>query len=61
MLAEAPTLGQLPATALLQARFIDTVLGCLVGLVGGICLHNRTFRDRVGRLLRTLVPTRLLP
>ena len=59
LLAEAAMLGQLPAAAeLIQSRFNDTVLGCLVGLVGGICLHNRHFRALFGPLLRRLMPSR---
>ena len=43
---------------LIQSRFNDTVLGCLVGLVGGICLHSRHFRALLGPLLRRLLPSR---
>jgi uncharacterized membrane protein YccC len=60
LLAEAPTLGQLPATELLASRFLDTLLGCLVGLVGGFCLHSGRFRETVARPLRNLMtPSRL--
>ncbi|EPZ14418.1 hypothetical protein M622_05410 [Thauera terpenica 58Eu] len=59
LLAEAAMLDQLPAAAeLIQSRFNDTVLGCLVGLVGGICLHSRHFRALLGPLLRRLLPSR---
>lgn len=58
LLAEAPTLGHAPLVELIEARFLDTVLGCVVGLVGGICLHSPRFRDRVGRPLRRLMPRR---
>jgi uncharacterized membrane protein YccC len=61
LLAEAATLGQAPAGALIQARFFDTVLGCFVGLVGGICLHSPRFREVTGSRLRRLLPARLLP
>ncbi len=61
LLAEAATLGHGSPTALIQARFFDTVLGCFVGLVGGICLHSPRFRDVVGRQIRRLIPLRLLP
>lgn len=61
LLAEAPVLGHGSATALIQARFLDTLLGCLVGLAGGICLHSPRFRERVGRQMRRLIPSRLLP
>ncbi|MNU03053.1 hypothetical protein D3C72_2469530 [compost metagenome] len=58
LLAEAATLGQGPVAALIEARFFDTVLGCLVGLAGGVCIHNARFRAVVGRQLRRLVPAR---
>ncbi|OIR00449.1 hypothetical protein GALL_175140 [mine drainage metagenome] len=53
-LAEATRLGHGSADAMLRARVLDTVLGSLVGLVGGICLHSPRFRDAVGRQLRRL-------
>jgi hypothetical protein len=52
LLAEAATLGHGSPTALIQARFFDTVLGCLVGLAGGICLHSPRFRQLVGNPVR---------
>ena len=58
LLAEAAVLGHGSAGALIGARFIDTVLGCLVGLAGGICLHSPRFREAVGTPLRRLVPRR---
>lgn len=61
LLAEAATFGQGPPGAMIQARFLDTVLGCVVGLVGGACLHSPRFRDVLGRQLRRLTPHRLLP
>lgn len=61
LLAEAVTLGHGSPFALVQARFFDTVLGCFVGLVGGICLHSPRFRDVVGRQIRCLIPSRHLP
>jgi hypothetical protein len=60
LLAEAATLGQGSAASLIQARFIDTVLGCVVGLIGGICLHSPRFRDVAGRQMRRLIPPRLV-
>lgn len=53
-LAEATRLGHGSADAMLRARVLDTVLGSVVGLVGGICLHSPRFRDAVGRQLRRL-------
>ena len=61
LLGEAATLGQGSPSALIQARFFDTVLGCFVGLVGGICLHSPRFRDVVASQMRRLIPSRLLP
>lgn len=57
LLAEAATLGHTPPTLLIQARFFDTVLGSLVGLAGGICLHSPRFREGAGRLMRRLLPS----
>ena len=59
-LAEAARLGQGSPDALLAARLVDTVLGSVMGLIGGICLHNPRFRDSVGRQLRRLAPRRFL-
>ena len=60
-LAEATRIGQGSADAMIQARFFDTVVGSLVGLAGGICLHSPKFREVVGGFIRRLMPTRLLP
>ncbi|CAM3655900.1 FUSC family protein [Polaromonas hydrogenivorans] len=60
LLVEAATLGQTPPAPLIQARFFDTLLGCLVGLVGGICLHSPGFRDLVGGQMRRLIPSRFV-
>lgn len=59
LLAEAAHLGNGLSGAIVQARFFDTVLGCVVGLAGGICLHSPRFRDVVGRQMRRLTPSRL--
>lgn len=58
LLAEATTLGQASAGALAQARLLDTLLGCAVGLVGGWCLHNPRLRAAAGKQLRRLGPRR---
>lgn len=60
LLAEAPLLAQGFSDALIAARFWDTLLGCLAGLAGGICLHSPRLREPVGRLLRRLIPIRPL-
>lgn len=58
LLAEAGSLAHGSPEVLIQARFFDTVLGCFVGLAGGICLHSVRFRDAVGGPLRRLVAPR---
>lgn len=55
LLAEAATLASEPAHAagpLVQARFVDTLVGCVVGLAGGACLHHAGLRRGAGRALR---------
>lgn len=59
ILAEAATLGQGATTDLILSRFLDTVLGCLVGFAGGVCLHSPRFRNIVGGQIRRLAPLRL--
>ena len=61
LLAEATHLGAGTPDAIFQARLLDTVLGSVVGLIGGVCLHNPRFRDRVGRQIRRLARLRNLP
>lgn len=58
LLADAASLGHGSAATLIQARFCDTLLGCMVGLLGGVCLHSPRFRARVGGPLRRLFPAR---
>lgn len=58
LLADAPILGQAPVGELIEARFIDTCLGSVVGLLGGICLHSPRFRAIAGGALRRFVPRR---
>lgn len=58
LLAEAATLGQGPVETLIHIRFLDTLLGCTVGLVGGLCMHSPAFRKIVRRpLAEVLEPT----
>jgi len=59
LLAEATHLGDGLSGTIIQARFFDTVLGSVVGLAGGACLHSPHFRDVVGRQMRRLTPSRL--
>jgi hypothetical protein len=60
-LADAATFGHEAPSAIIAARLIDTVLGCLVGFVAGILLHNQTFRRLVRPAIRKLTPLRLVP
>ncbi len=48
-LAEASQFGNGAADATLLARLIDTVLGSVVGLVGGVCLHSQRLRKVLSR------------
>lgn len=56
LLADAATLNPDIVDELIAARFFDTLLGCLTGFVGGICLHNPRFRATVGGWMRMLLP-----
>jgi uncharacterized membrane protein YccC len=56
LLAEATVIGNASPAPLIEARPIDTVLGCAMGLAGGFCLHKRRFRGVAGRQLRRFVP-----
>ncbi|MDR2838117.1 MAG: FUSC family protein [Azonexus sp.] len=58
-LADASYLGHAPTADLLEARLLDTVLGSLVGLIGGIGLYSPRFRQALGRQIRRLTPARL--
>jgi len=60
LLVEAATLGHTIPATLIHARFWDTVLGCLVGLLGGVCLHSPRFRACLGPLIRRLMPAGLI-
>ena len=59
LLADAARLASATPHALMQARLVDTVLGCAVGLAGGACLHSTAVRGRVTALLRRMVPQRV--
>ena len=58
LLADAATLGEGSATLLIRARFFDTLLGCLIGLGGGVCLHHQHLRALLGPPMRRLIPLR---
>lgn len=56
LLAEAATLMQTSPSLVMQARLIDTVLGCAMGVAGGLCLHNTHLRARADRLFSRWLP-----
>jgi hypothetical protein len=59
LLADAAVLGAgASVDELIRARFVDTALGCVVGLLGGVCLHSLPMRAVVTRVLRALLPRR---
>jgi uncharacterized membrane protein YccC len=51
LLAEASTVGLADSSGLIVARFMDTVVGALIGLAGGLCLHSPALRQRLKRWL----------
>jgi hypothetical protein len=59
LLAEATHLAAGAPDGVMQARLVDTVLGCLVGLAGGLCLHSAPLRERLAVVLRGAWPQRL--
>lgn len=59
LLADAAHLGTGSVSALIEARFFDTLLGCCVGFLGGVCLHSPRFRSTAGAQMRRLIPARL--
>lgn len=58
-LADAAHFGLSSPNAIIVARFYDTVLGCVVGMIGAICLHDERFRAALSRPLKYLAPARL--
>lgn len=58
LFAEAPTLGHAPVLPLIEARFYDTLLGCIAGLAGGACLHAPEFRRVLGKMIRAVLSAR---
>lgn len=61
LLADATSLGHGFPGEVIEARFVDTVVGCAVALVGGVCLHNPRFRTVAATLIRRLLPAYLMP
>jgi len=58
-LAEGPGPGHGSADAMLEARLLDIVLGSVLGLIGGVCLHSPRFRRIAGKQVRRVFPARL--
>ena len=56
LMAEVTILGQGTPTDVIIARMIDTVLGCMVGFIGGVLLHNNRLRRYLRPLLERLWP-----
>jgi hypothetical protein len=56
-LAEAAQLENDSLNTMLQARLLDTVLGSVVGLVGGVCLYNPHIRKILSRQIYRLLPS----
>ncbi len=55
LLADAANIGAIPLSALLTARLLDTVVGAVIGLLGGVCLHHGTVRERLNHGLRRIL------
>lgn len=57
-LAEASITGLNSPTPLIIARLADTVLGAVLGMIGGVFIHNAAFRKILRRNLARLGPRR---
>lgn len=53
-LAEASLASGTDATPLLIARLSDTVLGSVIGVIGGLCIHHPAIRARLETILRKM-------
>ncbi|MNX34884.1 hypothetical protein D3C86_651350 [compost metagenome] len=58
-LAEAPHLGQGYPAAVIEARFLDTVTGAFIGVLGSVLLHNQRIRPHLSRWMRAVLPKRV--
>jgi uncharacterized membrane protein YccC len=45
---------------LVQARFFDTLLGSVIGMLGGVAIHHARARAAIRRALERLMPARLV-
>lgn len=59
-LAEAPHLGQEYPSAVIHARFVDTVIGAFIGVLGAVLLHNPRIRPVLSRWMRAVLPKRVM-
>jgi uncharacterized membrane protein YccC len=61
LLAEAATLSVGgDSSAIAEARFYDTLLGCAIGLLGGVLIYNQRCRYYLMPKLRRLIPARFM-
>ena len=56
LLVEAGQGSVMAPQQLMQARLVDTVVGCMLGLACAACMHSPRFRLVVGAGLRRLWP-----
>jgi uncharacterized membrane protein YccC len=59
-LAEAVHLGQADPGPLMQARFVDTVVGAFIGCLGALLIHNPRLRPVLSRWMRAALPRRVI-
>lgn len=59
-LAEAAHLGQSDPTPVIRARFVDTVVGVFIGVLGALLIHNATLRPVLSRWMRAVLPRRVI-
>ncbi len=57
-LAEANRFGLDDPFVVIRSRVTDTLLGSVIGVVCGLCLHSEKFRTVVGHQMRKLIPVR---
>jgi hypothetical protein len=56
LLVEAGQRSVMAPQLLMQARLVDTVVGCMFGLACAACMHSPRFRTVLGAGLRRLWP-----
>jgi len=55
LLAESADLAHGLPPGVMQARFLDTLVGCMVALAGAVCLHSPNFRQWIARPLHRML------